>query len=67
MLAHGAWRDRLNAGTMLELSKTTYQADIDAVWETVDFMRANVANITGYRNYPRVVGETGGKDSMPRT
>jgi 1-pyrroline-5-carboxylate dehydrogenase len=42
MLAMGPWRDRLNAATMLELSKTTYQADIDACCETVDFMRMNV-------------------------
>src|SRR4051794_2808184 len=45
MLEHGAWRDRLNAATMLELSKTTYQADIDAACETVDFIRANVKNM----------------------
>ena len=30
---------------MLELSKTTYQADIDAACETVDFLRANVKNM----------------------
>jgi 1-pyrroline-5-carboxylate dehydrogenase len=45
MLEYGPWRDRLNAATMLELSKTTYQADIDAVCETVDFIRANVKNM----------------------
>jgi 1-pyrroline-5-carboxylate dehydrogenase len=45
MLQHGPWRDRLNAATMLELSKTTYQADIDAACETVDFLRANVKNM----------------------
>jgi 1-pyrroline-5-carboxylate dehydrogenase len=45
MLEHGPWRDRLNAATMLELSKTTYQADIDAACETVDFLRANVKNM----------------------
>jgi 1-pyrroline-5-carboxylate dehydrogenase len=45
MLQHGPWRDRLNAATMLELSKTTYQADIDASCETVDFLRANVKNM----------------------
>ncbi|MDT4951682.1 MAG: 1-pyrroline-5-carboxylate dehydrogenase, partial [Pseudonocardiales bacterium] len=39
------WRDRLNAATMLELSKTTYQADIDAACETIDFIRANVKNM----------------------
>ncbi|HZC69288.1 MAG TPA: L-glutamate gamma-semialdehyde dehydrogenase [Jatrophihabitans sp.] len=45
MLQHGPWRDLLNAATMLELSKTTYQADIDAACETVDFIRANVKNM----------------------
>jgi 1-pyrroline-5-carboxylate dehydrogenase len=45
LLEHGPWRDRLNAATMLELSKTTYQADIDAACETVDFIRANVKNM----------------------
>jgi len=45
MLQDGPWRDRLNAATMLELSKTTYQADIDAACETVDFIRANVKNM----------------------
>ena len=45
MLQYGPWRERLNAATMLELSKTTYQADIDAACETVDFIRANVKNM----------------------
>jgi 1-pyrroline-5-carboxylate dehydrogenase len=45
MLQHGPWRDLLNAATMLELSKTTYQADIDAACETIDFIRANVKNM----------------------
>ena len=45
MLEYGPWRDRLNAATMLELSKTTYQADIDAACETVDFIRVNVKNM----------------------
>ncbi len=45
MLEHGPWRERLNAATMLELSKTTYQAEIDAACETVDFIRANVKNM----------------------
>jgi 1-pyrroline-5-carboxylate dehydrogenase len=45
MLEHGPWRDRLVAATMLELSKTTYQADGDAACETADFIRANVANL----------------------
>jgi 1-pyrroline-5-carboxylate dehydrogenase len=45
MLQFGPWRDRLNAATMLELSKTTYQADIDAACETIDFIRYNVKNM----------------------
>jgi 1-pyrroline-5-carboxylate dehydrogenase len=45
MLEQGYWRDRLNAATMLELSKTTYQADIDASCETLDFIRVNVKNM----------------------
>ena len=45
MLEYGSWRAKLNAATMLELSKTTYQADIDAACETVDFLRANVKNM----------------------
>ena len=45
MLEYGPWRDRLNAATMLELSKTTYQADIDAACETIDFIRVNVKNM----------------------
>ncbi len=45
MLQYGPWRARLNAATMLELSKTTYQADIDAACETIDFIRANVKNM----------------------
>jgi 1-pyrroline-5-carboxylate dehydrogenase len=45
LLQSGQWRDRLNAATMLELSKTTYQADIDAACETIDFIRFNVKNM----------------------
>jgi 1-pyrroline-5-carboxylate dehydrogenase len=45
MLQYGPWRARLNAATMLELSKTTYQADIDAACESIDFIRANVTNM----------------------
>ncbi|HET6564278.1 MAG TPA: L-glutamate gamma-semialdehyde dehydrogenase [Xanthomonadales bacterium] len=53
MLQFGPWRDRLNAATMLELSKTTYQADIDAACETIDFIRANVQNMLAmYENQP---------------
>jgi 1-pyrroline-5-carboxylate dehydrogenase len=44
MLEFGPWRDRLVAACMLELSKTSYQADGDAAAETVDFIRANLVN-----------------------
>lgn len=53
MLEYGPWREKLNAATMLELSKTTYQADIDAACETLDFIRANVNNMLKmYREQP---------------
>ena len=45
LLEHGAWRERLDAATMLELSKTVPEADGDAGCETVDFLRANAANL----------------------
>jgi|SRR5665213_68666 len=45
MLEFGPWRERLVAATMLELSKTSYQAEIDAACETIDFIRANVKNM----------------------
>jgi len=36
------WRDKLNAATMLNQSKTAHQAEIDAVCEMIDFLRFNV-------------------------
>ena len=36
------WRDTLNAATMLDQSKTVYQAEIDAAVEFIDFLRFNV-------------------------
>lgn len=44
LLADGPWRDRINAAAMLELSKTAYEADIDASCETADFLRAGLQN-----------------------
>jgi 1-pyrroline-5-carboxylate dehydrogenase len=41
-LLAGAWRDTLNAATMLGQSKTAHQAEIDAACETIDFLRFNV-------------------------
>lgn len=36
------WRDRINASTMLNQSKTIHQAEIDAACELIDFFRFNV-------------------------
>ena len=40
-LLAGPWRDTLNAATMLNQSKTVYQAEIDAACELIDFWRFN--------------------------
>ena len=40
-LLAGPWRDTLNAATMLNQSKTCYQAEIDAACEVIDFWRFN--------------------------
>jgi len=40
-LLAGPWRDRLNAATMLNQSKTVYQAEIDSACELIDFWRFN--------------------------
>ena len=41
-LARGPWRARLNAVTMLNLSKTVREAEIDAACETADYLQFNV-------------------------
>ena len=40
-LIAGPWRSTINAATMLNQSKTAYQAEIDAACETIDFLRFN--------------------------
>jgi 1-pyrroline-5-carboxylate dehydrogenase len=40
-LLAGPWRDTLNAATMLNQSKTVFQAEIDAACELADFWRFN--------------------------
>ncbi len=40
-LLAGPWRDTVNAATMLNQSKTVYQAEIDAAAELIDFWRYN--------------------------
>ena len=42
-LLAGSWRSTVNAATMLNQSKTCYQAEIDSACELVDFLRFNVA------------------------
>ncbi len=42
-LLAGPWRDRINAATMLNQSKTVHQAEIDAACELIDFLRFNVS------------------------
>jgi len=40
-LLAGPWRDTLNASTMLNQSKTCFQAEIDAACELIDFWKFN--------------------------
>ena len=40
-LLAGPWRDKINAATMLNQSKTCHQAEIDAACELIDFFRFN--------------------------
>ncbi len=41
-LLAGPWRDTINAATMLNQSKTVFQAEIDSACELIDFWRFNV-------------------------
>lgn len=41
-LIAGPYRDRINAATMINQSKTAFQTEIDAACELVDFLRFNV-------------------------
>ena len=40
-LLAGPWRDRVNAATMLNQSKTCHQAEIDSACELIDFFKFN--------------------------
>jgi len=40
-LLAGPWRDAINAATMLNQSKTVFQAEIDSACELIDFWRFN--------------------------
>ncbi len=53
-LLAGPWRDTVNAATMLNQSKTVYQAEIDAACELIDFWRFNSHYMQEiYREQPR--------------
>jgi 1-pyrroline-5-carboxylate dehydrogenase len=45
-LIAGPYRARINAATMINQSKTVYQAEIDAACELIDFIRFNVQYMT---------------------
>jgi 1-pyrroline-5-carboxylate dehydrogenase len=52
-LLAGPWRSTINATTMLNQSKTAYQAEIDAACEAIDFMRFNAEYLVRiYENQP---------------
>jgi len=53
-LLAGPWRDILNAATMLNQSKTVFQAEIDAACELIDFWRFNPSYM------PQLYGEQPG-------
>lgn len=45
-MASGPWRPVLNGATMLNQSKTVYQAEIDSACELIDYLRFNVYYMT---------------------
>tara|TARA_B110000967_G_C18850207_1_gene544210 strand:+ start:180 stop:1832 length:1653 start_codon:yes stop_codon:yes gene_type:complete len=50
-LLAGDWRMKVNAATMLNQSKTVYQAEIDAACELIDFWRFNCHYARGFHDY----------------
>ena len=42
LLSGTGWKETINASTMLNQSKTAHQSEIDAVCESIDFLRFNV-------------------------
>ena len=50
MLA-GDWRMKVNAATMLNQSKTVFQAEVDAACELIDFWRFNCHYARGFHDY----------------
>src|SRR5437763_1806250 len=66
------YRPTVNGAAMLGQSKTAHQPDVGAAGELIHFTGSRevfqalwqqaAANLTSYAAYPRLVGETGGKD-----
>ena len=49
-LLAGDWRMRVNAATMLNQSKTAFQAEVDAACELIDFWRFNCHYARGFHD-----------------
>ena len=49
-LLAGPWRMKVNAATMLNQSKTCFQAEIDSACELIDFWRFNVHFASGFHD-----------------
>ncbi|RAH16171.1 MAG: 1-pyrroline-5-carboxylate dehydrogenase [Methanobacteriota archaeon] len=47
----GEWRMKINASTMLNQSKTCFQAEIDSACELIDFWRFNCHYARGFHDY----------------
>ncbi|MAO70816.1 MAG: 1-pyrroline-5-carboxylate dehydrogenase [Euryarchaeota archaeon] len=47
----GEWRMKINAATMLNQSKTCFQAEIDSACELIDFWRFNSHYARGFHDY----------------
>ena len=63
-LLAGEWRMRVNASTMLNQSKTVFQAEIDAACELIDFWRFNCHYARGFHDdFQTLVSPEGGEHS----
>ena len=63
-LLAGDWRMRVNASTMLNQSKTAFQAEIDSACELIDFWRFNCHYARGFHDELQpLVSPTGVKNS----
>ena len=63
-LLAGEWRMRVNASTMLNQSKTVFQAEIDSACELIDFWRFNCYYARGFHDdFQPLVSPEGVKNS----